>query len=450
MDGSLDFAGGGRAAGFAFQIGGAAQFDHMAGGILDDFVALDDVGVFEADFAAGTQAEIFGGRSLHEIILVDVKGAGQGNFAGAGGGVFGIVDGVEFLRPALGIISDDNLEGAQDGQAAQGAAIEVLANGVFQDGDIGDAIVFGDADVVGEMAQGFRGDAAAAQAGDGGHAGIVPGGDNFIVDELEELALAHDGVTEAEPGKFVLPWEGAGEVEIFQNPVVQGAVDFEFEGADAVGDAFEIIAQTMGEIVHGIDAPAVAGVVVFGMADAVEDGIAQPDVGGGHVDAGAKGAGGVGKLAGFHPAKKIETFLGRAIAPGAFLSGMVRGAAIFVGIFGRQIANVSFALLDEDLGVEVNLLEIIGSIKGFQFDGVGGADDGRQAKIRLARGDGGLGSFPGRFHPQAMVGPAANEPLDVGQNGIDVLDVLPGRVGVVHAEIADTGEFAGDAEVEAN
>ena len=65
---------------------------------------------------------------------------------------------------------------------------------------------------------------------------------------------------------------------------------FEFQRANAVGDALDIIAQAMGEIIHRIDAPFGAGVVMFGVADAIEQRVAQPDIGRAHVNFGAQGA----------------------------------------------------------------------------------------------------------------------------------------------------------------
>ena len=78
--------------------------------------------------------------------------------------VLGIVDGVQFLDLAFGIIRDDDLDGPQHGQPAQGALVQVLADGVFQHGNVRDAVVFGDADVVGKVAQSFRRYAAPADA----------------------------------------------------------------------------------------------------------------------------------------------------------------------------------------------------------------------------------------------------------------------------------------------
>jgi hypothetical protein len=51
------------------------------------------------------------------------------------------------------------------------------------------------------------------------------------------------------------------------------------------------------EGVHRVDAPLVAGVVVLGMAHAVDGRVAQIDVGRGHVDLGAQHGGAIGQLA---------------------------------------------------------------------------------------------------------------------------------------------------------
>lgn len=40
-----------------------------------------------------------------------------------------------------------------------------------------------------------------------------------------------------------------------------------FEGAERVSDSFESVGDAVGEIVHGVDAPLVAGHLVRGLAD---------------------------------------------------------------------------------------------------------------------------------------------------------------------------------------
>ena len=66
--------------------------------------------------------------------------------------------------------------------------------------------------------------------------------------------------------------------DVVQHPVVQRAVGFKFERTQGMRDAFDGIGNAMRVVVHRVDAPFVAGVVVMGAADAVDDGVAHIDV----------------------------------------------------------------------------------------------------------------------------------------------------------------------------
>ena len=90
----------------------------------------------------------------------------------------------------------------------------------------------------------------------------------------------------------------------------------ELEGADGVGDAFERVLEAVGPVVHRVDAPGGAGVVVFLVDDAVEDRIAEVEVGRGEVDLGADGHRAVGVLAGLHLFDELEALGGGAITEG--------------------------------------------------------------------------------------------------------------------------------------
>src|SRR6266700_2857617 len=71
VDGAFDFSAGRRAAGFAVEIGAAAQLNNVAAGVLYHFVALDDVAVFEAHLPVRAQAKIFWRRRFHEVVALD-------------------------------------------------------------------------------------------------------------------------------------------------------------------------------------------------------------------------------------------------------------------------------------------------------------------------------------------------------------------------------------------
>src|SRR4029077_7429900 len=49
-----------------------------------------------------------------------------------------------------------------------------------------------------------------------------------------------------------------------------------------------------------------------------------------------------------------------------------------------------------------------------------------------------------------VVGPAADQPLNIRNDRVHVFDFFLGGIGIVHAQIADAAEFARDAEVQAN
>ena len=216
--------------------------------------------------------------------------------------IFGIVDGLHLFDLAFGVVIDDDLERAQHGHHARGALVEVFADEVFEAAEFDDAVGFGDADGGAEVAHRFGRVAAAADAGERGHARIVPAAHVAFLHEGEQFALAEQGVGEVEAVEFDLL--RMIDAEGFDVPIVERAVIFEFQGADGVGDAFDGIALPVRVVVHGIDAPLVAGAVMLGVEDAVHDGVAQVEVGRRHVDFGAQGAAPSGNSPAFMRAKR--------------------------------------------------------------------------------------------------------------------------------------------------
>ena len=162
---------------------GAVDFDDFTGLVLDDGLAGDEVGVAEADFGAGGEAVILLGGDLAEVVVFDVDYLGERDFASTGGFVSGVVDGFHVLDEVGGVVGDDHLERIEDGHGAEGAFVEVFAEEVFQEAEFDDAVGFGDADVGAEGAQSFGSIAAAAETGEGGHAGVVPAGHQAFLNE---------------------------------------------------------------------------------------------------------------------------------------------------------------------------------------------------------------------------------------------------------------------------
>ena len=157
--------------------------------------------------------------------------------------------------------------------------------------------------------------------------------------------------------------------------------------------------------------------MVSGVADAVDDRVAQPDVGGGHVNFGAQGAGAVGEFAVFHALEEVEVFRDGTVAERAVLAGTVRGAAVLVGVLGGEVAGVGQAFFDEGHGVLVKLVEIVGGVErlkdcGLRIAGCG-LPDGSEIEIGFAVASDGAGGFALGLEAEGVAGPAANEPVDV-------------------------------------
>ena len=111
-------------------------------------------------------------------------------------------------------------------------------------------------------------------------------------------------------------------------------------------DAFDGIGNAMRVVVHRVDAPFVAGVVVMGAADAVDDGVAHIDVARSHIDFQAQGFTAVWKLAVFHAREQVEVFFDTAVAVRAVFARFGQRTAVFTHFFRCQIIDIRFAVFD--------------------------------------------------------------------------------------------------------
>ena len=116
----------------------------------------------------------------------------------------------------------------------------------------------------------------------------------------------------------------------------------------------------VGEVVHGVDAPGIAGARVLRVQDAVEHGIAQVDVGRGHVDLRAQHADAVRELAGPHTREQVEALVGRPVPPRAGPARIGERAAVLTDLVGGLVVHIGLAGLDEVDRPLVELLEVVG------------------------------------------------------------------------------------------
>ena len=330
---------------------------------------------------------------------------------GALAGIGGVVLHGEGLALALGIVGNGELHRMQHRHGPLGGHVQILPQAVLQEAVLHGVGGFGHADALAEAADRGGGIAPAAQAAQGGHPGIVPAGDIVLLHQPAELPLAHDGVVDAQPGKFDLPGLVIGDGHVADHPVVQGPVGLKLQGAQAVGNALQGVLDGVGKVVHGIDAPLGTLAVVVDEADAVNDGVPEVQIAAGQVDLGPQGHLALLHLAVLHHFKQTQILLNGAVPIGGG-GGDADVAAVGLELLRRQLAHIRQALFDELHGVFIVLFKIIGAI-------------------------------------EETVAPVEAQPMDILLDGIHILGVLLGGVGVVHAQVAQAAVTLGGAEVDA-
>ena len=283
---------------------------------------------------------------------------------------------------------------------------------MLEEGDVGEGVVLRDADRLAELADRGGRVAASAHAGDRGHAGVVPAGHALLLHEFEQAAFGHDRVGQVEAGEFDLLRFGRG-IERAEEPVVEGAVHLELQRADRVGDAFVRVLERVGVVVHRVDAPLVAGVVVMDLADAVDHRVAHVHVRRRHVDLGAEHGLAFVELAAGHLFEGREVLVDGRVAGRARLAGVFLVAVEFADLVLREEADVGLAELDQLDGVGVHAFEVVRGLV-------------------------------------VVLVPLEAQPADVLLDRVDVFDLFLGRIRVVHAQVAAALEFEGEAEVQAD
>jgi hypothetical protein len=314
-------------------------------------------------------------------------------------------------------------------EAARRAAVEVLAQAVLEHRELDHRVLLGHAGALPEHAQRGRREAAPARARERGHARVVPAVDQAFLHELHELALAHHRVVEVAARELDLlrAADGIGDaalaqqrgqlgivlqVEMVQEPVVERAVVLELERAERVRDAFDRVRDAVRVVVHRVDAPGVAGVLVRHLADAIDRRVAQVDVARRHVDLRAYRLRAVLELARAHGAEQLQVLRHVAIAERRVLAALDQAAAVFAHGVRAQVVDVGDAELDQLLGAAVEHLEVVRGVA------------------------------------QVLVLEA--EPVHVVLDRLDVLQILLRGIGIVEAEVAGAAELARDPEVEAD
>ena len=169
----------------------------------------------------------------------------------------------------------------------------------------------------------------------------------------------------------------------------------------------------MGIIVHRVDAPLVARILVRHVANAVDRGIAHVHIRRGHVDLGAQDVLAFGKLALEHATKQLQIFFHAAVAMRAVLPRLGQRTPVFADFIGAEAVDVRDTHFDQFDGRLVETIEIVG---------------------RMCQ----------------PVAPVEAQPAHVILDCLDVLGTLFARVRVVEPQEGAPARLGGNTEVQAD
>ena len=289
--------------------------------------------------------------------------------------------------------------------------VKIFADAEFKQTIFNHGFRLGHSDPPAEIMNGFRRNASAAQGAQSGHSRVIPPFHISFLHKLDKLAFGKHRIGKVETGKFSLL--GMVDVQRLQHPVVQLPVVHELQGTERMRDTLYGVAQGMREIVHRIDAPLVTGAVMRGMAYPVQGGITHDQIGRRHVDLRAQHVRAIRKLASAHTPEEIEVLLDRTVSIGTLPARLSQCPPVLTNLIGGKVIHIGLSHFDELLGVLVQLVEIIGSVK-------------------------------------LTIAPVATKPANIFPDGLHVFRVFLGGIRIIEAQIAESVELFRHAEVQAD
>ena len=127
-----------------------------------------------------------------------------------------------------------------------------------------------------------------------------------------------------------------------------------------MGDVFNGILNGMGEIIHGINAPLIACVVVGHAGNTVDNRVPHVDIRGSHIDFGSQHLLPVPVLSFLHLLKQGKILLHGTVPVRTLLAGCGKISPVLPDLVRCQVTDKGLSLLNQEHGAPVHLVKIIG------------------------------------------------------------------------------------------
>ena len=321
-------------------------------------LGADHVSVAQTHLFAQHQTFVLLIGFFAEVSAIDPDFTAKGHFAGAHLRLVRMIrHGDDFVMAGRQVLNH-HFQRIEHRHGARRVFVQIVANAGFQRRHLDHVILFGNADTAAELADRGGGVAATAQARYGQHARIVPAFHHVFADQLRQLALRHHRIFEVKTRKLILARMHRYR-DVIQHPVIEATVILELQRTERMGDVFQRIGDAVGKVVHRIDAPLFAGLVMLGELNAVEHRIAHHDKAGRHIDFGAQAGFTLGEFAVAHFFEQRQVLFDAAVAIGAVFARRGQGAAIFADLFRRQLVDIGQTFIDQFNRVVIKLIEVI-------------------------------------------------------------------------------------------
>ena len=167
----------------------------------------------------------------------------------------------------------------------------------------------------------------------------------------------------------------------------------------------------MSEVVHRIDAPLIACIVMRSMNNSVDYRVSHVDVRACHIDLGAEAYFSVSELAGSHLLEQFEILLDWSVSVWAFLARLLESASVFSDLIRSKFTYERFALLDKLNGSLVHCIKIVRC-------------------------------------PEFLI-PLESEPVNVSLNGLNEFNIFLGRICIIVSQIASAAVLECSTEIQA-
>ena len=335
------------------------QADDVAVRVLLYLVACDEVRALESYFIAREESEVLLHRNFHEVVAVHPEFFSERDLSCAHLRHLAVVLNSAHLDLVLRIVVDDYLDRILYNVDSRHLELQIFSDALLELSDVDGRISLGYADVVAELADGFRCVASSAYSSERAQSRIVPAFYLALFNKSSDESLAHQHRCYVKRSKFDLARRIWPPAYFPYHPVIQRSVIFELECADGVRDALDGVLDRMREIVHRIDAPFISGVVVRSVHDSVDNRVSHVDVRACHVDLCPEAYLAVSKLARSHSFEKLEILLYRPVSVRAFLARLCKSASVFADLVRSEFANKGLSLLYELYCSVIHRIEVI-------------------------------------------------------------------------------------------